>query len=70
MGPPPHFARVEEVEVYPSNFSCRRRGRGGVEVRYSVYLFGPLPHFEDVVEVEVSPINFNWETVVEGGGGG
>ena len=37
-GPRPHFGGV--VEVYPSNFSWRSRGTGGVVVRYSLYMLG------------------------------
>ena len=55
MRPLPQFGGVVEVEVCPSNFSWRRRGRGVVEVRNCLYLLGPLPHFWGVVEVEVCP---------------
>ena len=41
----PHVVGVVEVVVYPRIFSWRRRGRGGVEVRYSKYFVGPVPHF-------------------------
>ena len=37
LQPLPHFGGVVEVEVWPINFSWRRRGRGGGEVRYSIY---------------------------------
>ena len=62
------FLEIEvEVEVCPSNFSWRRRGRGGVEVRYSIYLLGRLPHFGGVVEVEVNPSNLSWRERGRGG---
>ena len=56
----PHSGGVVEVEVYPISFIWTMRGRGGVEVRYSIYVLQPLPCFGVVVEVEVDPSNFNW----------
>ena len=41
-----------------SNFSWWERGRGGVEVRCTIYVLGPPSHFEGVVEV--CPSNFSW----------
>ena len=32
----PHSGGVVEVEVYPISFIWTMRGRGGVEVRYSI----------------------------------
>ena len=52
------FQGVVEVEVYPSNFSWRRHGRGSLEGRYSIYFVGPLQRFEGVVEVYLN--NFSW----------
>ena len=37
LQPVPRFGGVVEVEVDPSNFNWRMWGRGGVEVRYSIY---------------------------------
>ena len=48
MGPLPHFRGVVKVEVYPSNFSWQRTGRGGVEMRYSRYF------------TDVYASNFSW----------
>ena len=43
MGPLLHFWGVVEVEDGPINCSLRKRGRGGIEVRYSIY-FRDLYH--------------------------
>ena len=64
----PRFWGVVEVEVYPINFSWRRRDRGGVEVRYGLYFLQPLPRFGGEIEVEVYPINFTWRRRGRGGG--
>ena len=48
------------VEIDPSNFSWWERGRGGVEVRCTIYFVGTLPHFGGMVEVEVYSTDFSW----------
>ena len=68
LQPLPRFGGAVEVEVYPINFSWRRRGRGVVEVRYSQYILQPVPRVGSVVEVEVYPSNINWRRCGRGGG--